>query len=544
MLLDRAVRATNVNQDHLSTAAVLHFASKMRARRRRTLACIITCAATTTYALAPPQATRRIKTRVAVSRDDAADPRCVNYSRRKALQGLAAAALLAPTAAKATFGSSSAAVTSPAPARPLTLDQLEKLTTKKIRQREGAFSPKVVDEILAELEGSVEELNKRTQELTDQANRPLTQLFKPQEKTEVAKELLQKFENEKREREEAIANILSAKDELLKQLEQQREIEVELKKRAAILRKLDAQPAWVSYAAAALASCISTCVMHPVDTIKTRLQATKAADVAGPEAKRQVGGPSKPLDPLPNSTQHLVASFGDLKELYRGLAGNIVKEAPSSALYLGVYEVVKTFLLQTPLFADKALVVYLVAGGVGEFCGSIIRAPAEALKTMTQSGIAEDFGDAAKQLATDSKRRDSVVFAWTSSLFRDVPMGAIQIAIFEGVKSFILQSPDIVFDVNTLQSEALLGGLGGLIGAYLTTPTDVLTTRIITDESGELEGMNVLSLGRQVVADGGVEALFEGSTERTLYWTPAIGIFLACYCSLRQVAAVNGWFMG
>ena len=53
--------------------------------------------------------------------------------------------------------------------------------------------------------------------------------FKPQEKTEVAKELLQKFENEKREREEAIANILSAKDELLKQLEQQREIEVELK---------------------------------------------------------------------------------------------------------------------------------------------------------------------------------------------------------------------------------------------------------------------------------------------------------------------------
>ena len=101
-----------------------------------------------------------------------------------------------------------------------------------------------------------------------------------------------------------------------------------------------------------------------------------------------------------------------------------------------------------------------------------------------------------------------------------------------------------MFDVNTLQSEALLGGLGGLIGAYLTTPTDVLTTRIITDESGELEGMNVLSLGRQVIADGGVEALFEGSTERSVYWAPAIGIFLACYCSLRQFAAVNGLFMG
>ena len=56
--------------------------------------------------------------------------------------------------------------------------------------------------------------------------------------------------------------------------------------------------------------------------------------------------------------------------------------------------------------------------------------------------------------------------------------------------------------------------------------------------------MNVLSLGRQVIADGGVEALFEGSTERSVYWAPAIGIFLACYCSSRQFAAVNGLFMG
>ena len=31
------------------------------------------------------------------------------------------------------------------------------------------------------------------------------------------------------------------------------------------------------------------------------------------------------------------------------------------------------------------------------------KGPAEALKTMTQSGIAEDFGDAAKQLATDQQ---------------------------------------------------------------------------------------------------------------------------------------------
>ena len=32
------------------------------------------------------------------------------------------------------------------------------------------------------------------------------------------------------------------------------------------------------------------------------------------------------------------------------------------------------------------------------------------------------------------------MFAWTSSLFRDVPMGAIQIAIFEGLKTTLFCS--------------------------------------------------------------------------------------------------------
>ena len=32
----------------------------------------------------------------------------------------------------------------------------------------------------------------------------------------------------------------------------------------------------------------------------------------------------------------------DIAALYKGLLPNIVKEAPSSALYLGIYEVVRT----------------------------------------------------------------------------------------------------------------------------------------------------------------------------------------------------------
>mmetsp|Transcript_7209 Transcript_7209/g.21160 ORF Transcript_7209/g.21160 Transcript_7209/m.21160 type:complete len:280 (+) Transcript_7209:172-1011(+) len=235
----------------------------------------------------------------------AAAPKPPSTSRRRLLGGAAAACALGAFSrpAAATYGSSSAAVTSPAPTKRLTVEQFEKLGAKKLKQREGALGPRVVDEILEELEASVADLARQTTELGDQISRDqsgLAKLFRPPEarKDDALKELLESVEAEKKSREAAIAKIISTKDELVQQLEQRRQIEAELKKRAAILRKLDAQPAWVSYAAAALASCVSTSIMHPVDTIKTRLQANKAVDTAGPDAKRSPGGPSLPLEPL------------------------------------------------------------------------------------------------------------------------------------------------------------------------------------------------------------------------------------------------------
>jgi len=46
-------------------------------------------------------------------------------------------------------------------------------------------------------------------------------------------------------------------------------------------------------------------------------------------------------------------------------------------------------------------------------------------------------------------------------------------------------------------------------------------------------------LGR-VLEEEGAEGLFTGAVERTVYWGPAIGIFLSSYCSLRQQAITLG----
>jgi len=60
-------------------------------------------------------------------------------------------------------------------------------------------------------------------------------------------------------------------------------------------------------------------------------------------------------------------------------------------------------------------------------------------------------------------------------------------------------------------------------------------------ESGEAP-ISVPDMARQVWAEGGMPAFFTGWQARTLYWAPAIGIFLSCYCSLRQQAISMGVF--
>ena len=61
--------------------------------------------------------------------------------------------------------------------------------------------------------------------------------------------------------------------------------------------------------------------------------------------------------------------------------------------------------------------------------------------------------EAVQQAVIDPAGRQNTIRAWQSSLLRDVPMGAIQIAIFELLKTFLIQSPDITFDTNSLQAE-------------------------------------------------------------------------------------------
>ena len=139
-------------------------------------------------------------------------------------------------------------------------------------------------------------------------------------------------------------------------------------------------------------------------------------------------------------------------------------------------------------------------------------------------------------------------------------MGAVQLALFETVKSFVINSRDIDFDVNTLIAEAFFGSIGGAVGALISTPGDIVTVqmmaslenknrnvddsdssfdRVLTSSTSLVASPkeeSALEVALRIYKDNGVGAFFEGAKERVLYWSVAISIFLSVYCSIRRYA--------
>lgn len=228
-----------------------------------------------------------------------------------------------------------------------------------------------------------------------------------------------------------------------------------------LLENLAKEPDWFNYVAAFSASVISTLIIHPLDTIKVRLMtdskeedndeegeddtlynAASSSTQQMPSSTVPIGSSTSPSYSTPRESSTALAAatsvygnsipapvgglqriLGDIPSLYSGILPNMVKEGPPSALYLGLYESSIVFLKQYPFFTDHKLIMYLLAGAIGELLGSVVRAPAEAVKTRVQTGYS--VGEAMQTVFLDDDGRRNTFRAWSSSIFRDVPAGKL-----------------------------------------------------------------------------------------------------------------------
>ncbi|ORY86147.1 mitochondrial carrier domain-containing protein [Protomyces lactucae-debilis] len=247
--------------------------------------------------------------------------------------------------------------------------------------------------------------------------------------------------------------------------------------------------------AGAFAGLLVDLSLFPLDTIKTRLQSSQG-----------------------------FAAAGGLSNLYHGIGSIALGSAPSSALFFVAYEWSKSHLTRD---GGAGFLGHLLATTLGEIASSLVRVPADVVKSRQQ---VEGDGSTATHHAGKASSHFLGSFSafytgWLSTLVREIPFGCIQFPLFSFLKA--MASP--VGDSNEISmlATALCGMVAGAAAGSLTTPLDVVKTRIMLAEAGE--AATIMGVLKDVLRQEGPRGLFRGVVPRTLWIAGGGAIFLGGY---------------
>lgn len=220
-----------------------------------------------------------------------------------------------------------------------------------------------------------------------------------------------------------------------------------------------------------------------------------------------------------------------MKGLYSGLAGNLVGVIPASALFIGVYEPTKQKLLD--IFPQNlSAIAHLAAGAIGGAASSIVRVPTEVIKQRIQTAQFASAPEAVR-LIVAKEGFGGLYAGYGSFLLRDLPFDAMQFCIYEQLRiGYKLAARR---DLNDPEN-AIIGAFAGAITGAITTPLDVVKTRLmIQGSSKQYDG--ILHCVRTIIREEGSSAFFRGIGPRVLWIGIGGSIFFGVLEKTKQLLA-------
>ncbi|KAF8527332.1 mitochondrial carrier domain-containing protein [Gautieria morchelliformis] len=239
-------------------------------------------------------------------------------------------------------------------------------------------------------------------------------------------------------------------------------------------------------------------LFFPIDTVKTRLQ----------------------------SSQGFVRA-GGFRGVYQGVGSVVVGSAPGAAVFFAVYDTLKQHL---PLPAHLAPVTHVISASVAEVAACVIRVPTEVIKTRSQTstygkGAMSSLTAARRTLEADGLRGFYRGFGITVA--REIPFTSIQFPLYELLKMQLAR----YLHRKTLYAHeaAVCGSIAGGVAAAVTTPLDVLKTRVMLDLRTGAAASNFMSQFAEIRRKEGLKPLFAGAVPRTLWISAGGAVFLGVY---------------
>lgn len=294
-------------------------------------------------------------------------------------------------------------------------------------------------------------------------------------------------------------------------------------------------PLWQCALAGGLGCVIGDSVMHSLDTVKTRQQ----------------GAPNIiKYRNMWHAYRTIYLEEGIFRGLYSGYTAAMLGSFPGAAMFFGSYEYTKRLLIDQWNLNDS--LSHLTAGFIGDFVSSIVYVPSEVLKSRLQlqgrynnphfnSGY--NYRNLRHSIQTIIKEESwsALYFGYKATLIRDLPFSALQLAFYEKFRqwAFLLEGKLVYKHDLSIANEILTGACAGGFAGIITTPLDVIKTRLQTQQPSSIGDKGKISpsvltnsIGKSlqlIYRNEGIWNLFNGVGPRFVWTSVQSSIMLLLY---------------
>ena len=268
-----------------------------------------------------------------------------------------------------------------------------------------------------------------------------------------------------------------------------------------------------------VAGCTGATAVYPIDLVKTRLQNQRKSAVVGEVMYRNFWDCFKK-----------VIRFEGYLGLYRGLPPQLVGVAPEKSIKLTMNDLVRDMVKRNdnsiPLWGE------ILAGGTAGGCQVIFTNPLEIVKIRLQ--VAGEVKSATKINAISVMRELGITGLYKGSracFLRDIPFSAIYFPLYANLK--------LAFQDESGQTSMgnlfIAGVLAGVPAPFLTTPADVIKTRLqVKAREGQQVYSGVVDCARKLMREEGWRVFWVGANQRVFRSAPQFGVTLLTYEFLKK----------
>ncbi|KAF9358783.1 hypothetical protein BGX26_000926 [Mortierella sp. AD094] len=287
-----------------------------------------------------------------------------------------------------------------------------------------------------------------------------------------------------------------------------------------------------------LSASTSTLAVTPAPRQATLLQCMLAGAMAGTAVDTALF----PLDTLKTRLQSKAgfAASGGFRGVYSGLTSAVIGSAPGASMFFLAYEGLKATLTAVMPDAQYAPVVHMMSASGGEIAACFVRVPTEVIKQRMQT---KQYNTTTGALRAVIQNEGVLGFyrGYFSTVAREIPFACIQFPLYEYMKkSYAFATHRAVVDP---WEAAICASIAGGIAAGLTTPLDVVKTRVMlsqrnpTGVQSSAYYSGITSTFKRIIAEEGPRALFSGIGPRVMWISIGGSIFLGVYEKAKVIVA-------